>query len=161
MPEITRLIGDFAVSRMLSVVPHPYSVEDAETWFLQTEGQTGNGERVFAIELDSRAAGAVSVGKPAEAPEFGYWLGRSYWGRGFMTEAGRAALAWLFETTDTQTVMSGALDENTASLNVLSKLGFTGAHTYSLSVKSRGETLPGMRVQLSRERFETLKGGAS
>lgn len=153
LPAVTRLVGDFDVSKMLSPVPHPYSLDDARAWFGQNASRTENGERAFAIDNGQGLIGAISVGKPEDAPEFGYWLGKSFWGRGFMTEAGRAVLAWLFGTTETATVMSGALKENPASLNVLKKLGFEDAGDYMIPVRARGEELPGNRVMLRRERF--------
>lgn len=157
LPEIARLIGDFDVAKMLSVVPHPYAVEDAWTWFRQTAAAAEDGERAFAIEVGGRPAGVISVGKPAAQPELGYWLGKPYWGQGVMTEAGRSVLAWLFDTSDTETVVSGALDENAGSLNVLTKLGFGEAHPYVIPVRSRGKDVAATRVRLHCERFRSLQ----
>jgi len=161
LPVIARLIGDFEVARMLSLVPHPYALEDARAWHGQNAGQTENGERAFAIDKDDGLIGVVSVGRPVEEPDLGYWLARNCWGQGYMTEAGRAALAWLFEATETATVMSGALVENPASLNVLKKLGFEEAGPYLIPVRARGEELPGTRVKLRRERFLAEEGELS
>ncbi len=157
LPVLTRRIGDFDVAKMLARVPHPFSMADARGWL---EGNCGNrtgGERAFAIDDGSGLIGVVSTGVPSGEPDFGYWLGKDFWGRGYMTEAGRAALGWLFGTTDANTVASGALNENPASLNVLRKLGFGEEEPYTLSIRSRGEDLPGTRVRLGRLRFEALE----
>lgn len=51
--------------------------------------------------------------------EFGYRLKRSAWGRGLATEGGRAVLA-----NAPRPLHADAVAENTASIRVLSKLGF-------------------------------------
>ena len=152
-------IGDFEVAKMLSVVPHPYVLADAKDWFAQTSAVQENGERAFAILLKEQEHGSdgpigvVSIGRPDGTPNFGYWLARPFWGRGFMTEAGRAAFDWLFASTQTESVSSGALVENPASLNVLRKLGFGNETPCPIPVRARAQELPGTRVSLSRESY--------
>jgi len=153
LPAVVRLAGDYEVSKMMSLVPHPYGHEDAVAWFNQHADQKENGERAFAIDNGEGLIGVISVGRPVVEPDFGYWLGKPYWGRGYMTEAGRAVLSWLFEVTPEVTIMSGALTENPASLNVLGKLGFDGIGPYRIPVRARGEELPGTRMKLDRTGF--------
>ncbi|MEM9630956.1 MAG: GNAT family N-acetyltransferase [Pseudomonadota bacterium] len=155
---IVQQIGDFKVARMLSSVPHPYAAEDVNEWFAQNAVCRSGGERAFAIDNGACLIGVVSVGRPGDEPEFGYWLGKDHWGNGFMTEAGRAAAAWHFENMPDTALVSGALDENRASLNVLSKLGFSETGPYALKIKSRGEVLPATRMMLTREAFEFCEG---
>ncbi|PVB60716.1 GNAT family N-acetyltransferase [Labrenzia sp. 011] len=161
LDAITEQIGEFAVARMLSVVPHPYTLQDAQGWFEQSWVRQADGARNLAIDNGSGLIGVVSVGRPSETPNFGYWLGKAFWGRGYMSEAGRAALGWLFTATETQTVVSGALDENPASLKVLSKLGFENAGPYTLAIRSRGEDLPATRMKLARTAFLSAAGEAA
>jgi len=71
-----------------------------------------------------------------------------------MSEAAFAALDWHFQKFPDTPVLSGALDANPASLNVLRKLGFSEPHPYQLSIRSRGQDLPGTRVRLTREAFD-------
>ncbi|MFC6654942.1 GNAT family N-acetyltransferase [Roseibium salinum] len=157
LPVVTRLIGEYDVA-MLSLVPHPYSLSDAKAWYGLNAAKVENGERAFAIDNGDGLIGVMSVGRPVDEPEFGYWLGKDYWGRGFATEAGRAALGWLFETTPATTIMSGALNENPASLKVLKKLGFGDEKPYLLPIRAHGEKLPGTRVRLHRDRFLSASG---
>jgi [ribosomal protein S5]-alanine N-acetyltransferase len=56
--------------------------------------------------------------------ELGYYLGRSTWGQGYATEAGRACLAYGFETCGLQRIVAVVRPENFASRHVLEKLGF-------------------------------------
>jgi RimJ/RimL family protein N-acetyltransferase len=57
--------------------------------------------------------------------ELGYKLGPEYRGRGFATEAGRACLAYGFETLGLDRIVAVAWPENTASWRVMEKCGMT------------------------------------
>ncbi|WFE89451.1 GNAT family N-acetyltransferase [Roseibium porphyridii] len=159
LSDLVRLIDDYDVAKMLTTVPHPYALSDARDWHGQTAVEGRDGERAFAIDKGQGLIGVVSCGKPDGTPEFGYWLARRYWGQGIMTEAGKAVLAWHFDCSPGAPVLSGALDENRASLNVLTKLGFTEIGPYRLSIRSRGETLPATRMKLEPEAFERMREG--
>jgi RimJ/RimL family protein N-acetyltransferase len=54
----------------------------------------------------------------------GYWLGKPYWGHGFMTEAVGAVLRVVFQNEETQRMVAVTDIDNTASQNVLRKIGF-------------------------------------
>ncbi|WP_298964864.1 GNAT family N-acetyltransferase [uncultured Roseibium sp.] len=158
LTDIVRLIDDYDVAKMLTTVPHPYALSDARDWYGQTAAEGRDGERAFAIDKGEGLIGVVSCGKPDGTPEFGYWLARRYWGQGLMTEAGKAVLVWHFDCSSGEPVLSGALDENRASLNVLTKLGFAEIGPYRLSIKSRGETLPATRMKLEPETYKRISG---
>ncbi len=57
-------------------------------------------------------------------PEVGWGLDPVWWGRGIATEAGAASVAWAFGELGFERVVSITTDENTASRNVMAKLGF-------------------------------------
>ena len=68
----------------------------------------------------------------------GYWLGEDFWGYGYATEAAKGLLNYIFENEENPKITAGYLKGNTASANVLSKIGFkkTGeVETYVLSLK--------------------------
>jgi len=56
--------------------------------------------------------------------ELGYWLRREAIGRGFMTEAARAALEFAFQQMGAHRVRVAASTENHRSLQVIGRLGF-------------------------------------
>jgi RimJ/RimL family protein N-acetyltransferase len=60
----------------------------------------------------------------ADDPEVGWSLDPAWWGRGIATEAGAAAVAWAFGELDFPRVVSITTEANTASRNVMAKLGF-------------------------------------
>lgn len=59
------------------------------------------------------------------APEVGWALDPAWWGVGIATEAGRAAVEWAFGDLGYARVVSITTEANTASRNVMAKLGFT------------------------------------
>ena len=125
LDDVVRLCGDYDVSKMLVPVPHPYSRSDAED-FLAMD-QRGAVGMLWMIHDATGLCGAVSIGK-----ELGYWLGRPAWGQGYMTEAAQAAVDCYFNLRLADQIASSHFVENTASSNVLEKLGFvdTGPHLH-------------------------------
>jgi RimJ/RimL family protein N-acetyltransferase len=72
------------------------------------------------ILLDGEIAGYVMCFGSAEHREVGYWIGRSYWGRGVAT---RALSSFLAEIRD-RPLHAHVAEHNAASMRVLEKCGF-------------------------------------
>ncbi len=66
--------------------------------------------------------------------EIGWWLARAWWGRGLATEAARAALRDGFERAGLRRIVAIAQPANTASINVMRKLGMR----FECMTESRG-----------------------
>lgn len=77
------------------------------------------------------------------------WLGREHQGRGFGTEAGRAALKLGFDALGGQEAYVGAWADNAASIRVLEKLGYRPNGRYRRS--SGGNVRIDVRMRLPRE----------
>ncbi|MFD0713345.1 GNAT family N-acetyltransferase [Paenibacillus sp. GCM10027626] len=60
--------------------------------------------------------------------EIYYLIGRDYWGCGYATEAAAALVAYAFDVIGLNQLLAKADPRNTASLNVLEKLGFVFDH---------------------------------
>lgn len=60
----------------------------------------------------------------SQAASIGYWMGAPYAGRGFMTEAARAAVAFAFSSLRLNRLEAACLPNNAASARVLEKVGF-------------------------------------
>lgn len=133
-PRIAELIADYDIARMLAGVPWPYRLEDAEAFTARlTDSER---EQSWVIEHPDEGLIGMTGFHLTEGerfPEFGYWLGRDYWGRGYATEANAAALAWARRDWGKKAVRSGHFVENDASARVLVKCGFL----YTGEVRSR------------------------
>jgi RimJ/RimL family protein N-acetyltransferase len=141
---ITRLAGDYAVSSMTSVMPHPYEEADARLFIAQVGRQDPDRERTFVIEQAGEAIGCLGFHRaPGRPLEFGYWIGRPHWGQGFATEAAAGALHWASRDWGRRAIVSGHFADNPASANVLIKSGFlyTGEVQMRRS-RARGDVAP-------------------
>ena len=82
---------------------------------------------IGSIEL--KLNGCTDMTDKDDECELGYWLGKPFWGRGYMHEAAREILRHGFETLGMTTIWCGYYDGNNNSKRVQEKLGFTYHHT--------------------------------
>jgi len=139
-------IDDIAVAEWLSVVPHPYTLDDALSFI----GLVADGHETVWVIDDGALAGIVGLGA-----EFGFWLARSRWGRGYATEAGRAVMRWHFGDGPGDDVVAGHFLENTASARVLEKLGFLPTGLRTVHCRARDCDMASRSMRLSRQAWET------
>lgn len=137
-------VGDLAVSRWLSVVPHPYSEGDFDV-FLKEIAIPG---RVFAVEDAAGFCGILELGGGV----LGYWLAPGAQGRGYATEAARIALAAHFAGSD-DPVTAGHFADNLRSAHVLRKLGFVETGRDMLFCRALGAARAHVDLRLCKEAF--------
>lgn len=116
-------IADEGVVRNLASAPWPYNARDAHN-FVNLPARP-----MFPRFLITRASDAALVGCIGLDPrdgnvELGYWIARPYWGQGFATESGAAALE-IAQTLGHKAIVASHFLDNPASGKVLRKLGFT------------------------------------
>ncbi len=151
--RIAELIDDEAVVRMLSGPPYPYFVDDARAFLDLVEAQGPARNRVFVADHPREGligiVGFHTVEHPW--PELGYWFGRAFWGRGYATEAARAATAWADTVWGKRALGSGHFHDNPASGRVLAKAGFlyTGERRLRASAARPAPVETLMMVRLS------------
>ena len=81
----------------------------------------------FAVihKADNQFIGFAGLKRLEEGEvDLGYRLRREYWGQGIATEASRMSLEYGFGTLGLLRIIAMAHAENTASINVMKKLGF-------------------------------------
>ena len=98
-----------------------------------------NGEECYAIceKGKNKAIGAIELMlkgrtdrlKRDDECELGYWLGKPFWGRGYMPEAAPQIIRRGFEELGMNTIWCGYYDGNRKSKRVQEKLGFVYHHT--------------------------------
>lgn len=170
LPRVAELIGDWDVARWLSVVPHPYTIEDAREFYTRMQNAVRIGApEYFLIEQkkDGQQVGAVGLHPPRELHPtpgklmIGYWLGKKFWGQGLMTEAIRPVIRLAFERPTTGILVADANPDNQASQNVLRKSGFDYLGIvpcrHPKSVRSPAEVTT---WRLTREDFDMKKHAA-
>lgn len=116
--------NDFNVAAMLSTMPHPYGPKEAED-FLSKEIDWDRAPNFAIVHREFGYIGGLGFQEKAPGrTEVGYWLGRPFWGRGYATEALKAAVAWARDGWGKQVLYAGHFTENRASGAVLVKAGF-------------------------------------
>lgn len=124
--RLVELANNEAVSRFLvDSFPYPYTLEDANWWI-----RTGSRNCISrVIELNGVFVGSVGaefgLGEKRKQLGIGYWIGRLYWGKGIATAALALFVDELFHTTDAVRLQAWVYADNTASMKVLEKSGFT------------------------------------
>ncbi len=148
-------IDDFEVSKMLARVPHPYRRSDAEGFLAASREAWGRNLALTIRDAGGVVGGLGLTGLRSER-EFGYWLSRDAWGKGYATEAGRAFLAHLFHVEGLEVVRSGVFHDNPASLRVQDKLGFERIGTHMVHCLARRRHIEHIDTLLTRERYAAL-----
>lgn len=136
-------VGDLAVSRWLSTVPHPYVDADFDV-FLSDIAKPGE---TFVIEDALGFAGIIGAGE-----ELGYWLMPRAHGLGYATEAARAVMAQQFADTPAD-VYAGYFVGNDRSAAVLRKLGCVETGRNELFCTALGAARAHVTTTLTRAAF--------
>jgi RimJ/RimL family protein N-acetyltransferase len=114
------------VAFTLARLPWPYTLGDAQ-WFLSQDRRAS--EANFLIfergVFQPQLIGGIGIHDHDGAPEIGYWIAPSHWGKGYATEAGRAVVEIARSALRLPRLTSGHFADNPASGSVLRKLGFT------------------------------------
>ena len=128
-PALAKLINNKKVQDNLrDGLPFPYGEEDAKAFLSAVLASDPDQNLAFAIEADGELIGSISATRCANihfrTAELGYYLGESYWGKGFATEAVRQICEYVFQKTDIIRIFAEPFAYNAASCHVLEKAGF-------------------------------------
>jgi RimJ/RimL family protein N-acetyltransferase len=119
-PEVVRFIGD-------GTIPSREDCWRAVAAWLGHWVLRGYGPWAVTDRESGAFMGRVGIHFPYgwPQPELAYTLGKPFWGRGYATEACRAALDWAFTERDFPELVSLIYPENARSIRVATKLGET------------------------------------
>ena len=108
-------------------------------------------------QIKGRPAGIVYFHLPwrgQKSVELGYWLGKPFWGRGYMPEAAREMIRHGFEDLGMNTIWCGYFEGNQKSKRVQEKIGFVYHHTREkVSVPLMKEVRTEHRNIMTKERW--------
>jgi RimJ/RimL family protein N-acetyltransferase len=158
---IAALANDRRIAANTARIPHPYGVADAEQFV--ASANTRDGHACFVICLDGAPIGVCGLDPRSDDNdvELGYWLGTSYWGRGFATEAVRAVIDHAFGELEHATLQAGARVSNPASRRVLEKCGFQWTGVRLTRIRAINSAAPIDRFRLDRGLWQSLKSWGS
>ena len=142
--RLVSLIGDFMVSKTLSNVPYPYTLNDADEWLKIVDNEEFN----LNIFLNDGLIGGVGLTLAEDDfYELGYWLGVEYWGQGYATESVMELLNYAKSNTPCEKFKANVFKENVASAKVLEKNGFKRVEDREVFSMSRQENVPSVNYE--------------
>ena len=115
--------------------------------------EKGNNEAIGAIEL--KLNGSTDMTDRDDECELGYWLGKPFWGKGYMPEAARKIIRHAFEELGITTIWCGYYEGNYKSKRVQEKLGFIYHHTCEeVAVPLMNEVRVGHTNYMTKEQWK-------
>jgi RimJ/RimL family protein N-acetyltransferase len=149
-PNIAQHADDPLIAKyMRSTFPNPYTLSGAEHWI--------NMNLVLPYQhhfvLCERSSPEVAIGGIglklgidiyAHTAEVGFWIGRSFWGRGYTTEALEAFTTWAFESYENNgqrltRLYAGVFSGNVASMRCFEKNGYALEGVLKGHIEKNGE----------------------
>jgi RimJ/RimL family protein N-acetyltransferase len=114
-------IGKWDVAKYLTHVPYPYADEDADKWIQMCK----ENKLQSNIYLDGSLMGGIGLTKKNDdLYELGYWIAKSFWGKGYASEAVQGLLHYIAYKKSSITIEANYFVDNIASAKVLEKVGF-------------------------------------
>lgn len=114
-----------------------------------------NGIAIGAVEL--KLNGHTDMTDRDDECELGYWLGKPFWGRGYMPEAAEELIRHGFEELGMKKIWCGYYDGNLKSKRVQEKLGFVYHSTCNeLPVPLLNEVRIGHATVLTKSYWEEI-----
>lgn len=114
--------------------------------------ERGSDKAIGAIEL--KLNGHTDMTDRDDECELGYWLGKPFWGRGYMPEAAEELIRHGFDDLHMNTIWCGYYDGNHKSKRVQEKVGFRYHHTCEeVPVPLLKETRMGHTSCLTKEQW--------
>lgn len=150
---VAQSLADFQVARMLARVPAPYDRQDATDWLSRVRSGLTPDWALAITTGDDVHIGVVGLELRHGLWHLGYWLNRYYWGKGLMSEAASAAIERFFRRMPEVVLHSGAFADNTASLRIQEKLGFSVKSCSDLYSLARNAVAPHIETELTQAGF--------
>ena len=161
--DVQTFAGDFDVFKHTLSIPHPYEEGMAEAWI---KGLAWSSDlHTYAIEKKGTGSFLGVIGlklwSKHNRAELSYWLGKPFWGQGYMTEAARVMVAYGFEELFLHRIYAYAFSTNPASARVMQKIGMRYEGLLRSHVMKQGEYLDLVTYGLLRSEYDALRTNQS
>jgi [ribosomal protein S5]-alanine N-acetyltransferase len=131
--DLVRQINNLHIAKWLLVVPHPYTMKDANWWINHCdENEKEKPKKSYNLALtlkgEDRLIGAVGLAKVDREQgtgELGYWLAEDHWRNGYMSESVTRMIGYAFNTLKLRRLNIPAFAKNPASNGLAKSLGFS------------------------------------
>ncbi|KAI4869012.1 acyl-CoA N-acyltransferase [Hypoxylon rubiginosum] len=148
------------VAYMRNTFPHPYTIESSKFWvdFAMNADPMVN---FIICTPDGTPAGGIGLTPRKDVDyrnwELGYWVAKDHWGKGIATSAAKAFSLWAFKQfPDLLRLEAGVFGDNTASMKVLSRVGYTAEGVKRHAICKNGKVMDLVIFGLLRAEVEGL-----
>mgnify|MGYP001101757356 CR=1 FL=1 len=127
---ITIAANDWDVAKGTLTLPYPYTESDFLAFYDRVQARDDDHpQQTFCIVLrrSDKIIGACGIGirDMHERAEIGYWVGKTYWGNGYATQATRCLINYGFTEHKLNRIAAEYFTDNPASRRVMEKAGMT------------------------------------
>ncbi|MBQ8002273.1 MAG: GNAT family N-acetyltransferase [Clostridia bacterium] len=117
--------SDERVAKYTSWYAHK-SIDDTRAYVEYMTSKNKLSDYNWIIESDDKVIGSINVcysDEHLEIAGIAYVLAHDYWGKGYMTEAAKAVINFLFNYVNYRKIIAGCYSENIGSSKVMEKVG--------------------------------------
>lgn len=154
-PIMAKLMNDPDILRMTTSLAPILFTLSADFWVMRqlSQWQRGLGNAYAITRQGDQLMGIMDLfSNHNKNREIGYWIGKPFWGHGFITEAAEALIAESFSSLPIPYIEAGYFSDNPSSGHILNKLGFVPENNNDnvLSI-ARGKRAAGIKLRLHRK----------
>lgn len=136
------------------------SEDEAVSWVARCQGSVGEKQSypmAIVSKEDGRLMGMCGLFRVSwehMRAELIYWLGKAFWGKGYITEAAWGMIRFGFEELGLERISVGCFARNKASARVIEKLGFKYEGCARHKFKKNDEFLDELRFGMIRPDYQ-------
>ncbi|MFS4429929.1 GNAT family N-acetyltransferase [Chryseobacterium sp. S90] len=154
VPFIVEYLQHRIFSDLTSNIPYPYVENDARSWLkMSKEAFDNKTGYTFAIRnKEGHIIGAIGLhDRDDDKAELGYWIGMSYWNKGYVTEAARAIVDFGLNDLGFNKIFATHFLHNPASGRIMEKIGMEQEAVLKQEIKKDGEYFDIVRYSIYKD----------
>ena len=155
------LDSDKIYSENTANIPYPYKEADAEFLIHGVVDKGFENETDFVFAIRNKENGLIMglIGihhwdKANQKAEIGYWLGKEFWNKGYVTEAMAEVLAFGFKVLNLNKMFANFFPHNPASGRVMEKSGMKQEAVLRQEIYKNEKFLDFVRYSILKEDFK-------
>jgi ribosomal-protein-alanine N-acetyltransferase len=141
------ILSNAEAMRYWSTPPHA-SLHQSREWLKDMMASPEGESDDFVVEYDGQVIGKAGFWR---LPEIGYIFDPGSWGQGLASECLSALIGRVFSRFDIEALLADVDPRNTASLRLLTKLGFVETHRATATLLVGEEWCDSIYLKLERE----------
>jgi RimJ/RimL family protein N-acetyltransferase len=155
LPFVTEYLQDKIFSDVTSNIPYPYTGEHARFWMkMSRESFENNTGYTFAVRnKEGQILGAIGLhDRDDDKAELGYWMGKPFWNKGYVTEAATALIDFGFNELQINKIYATYFLDNPASGRIMEKIGMEKEALLKQHLKKDGKYIDVMMYSILKNK---------